>query len=90
MILRSQQNRIKLVTRPDLTQEAGGWVLRWRGPKDDSKVLFYTIEYKIDVGDEWQKLGGSTTRIDKDEASYMSKSKYIAQEKSLITTSHIN
>ena len=56
----------------NLTQEAGGWVLRWFGPKDDSKVLFYTIEYKTDSIDEnWLPL--TDTKIDKAEASYMSK-----------------
>ena len=59
----------------NLTQEAGGWVLRWSGPKDDSKVLFYTIEYKTDSSNDavWQKLGGRHAKIDKAEASYMSK-----------------
>ena len=31
-----------------LTQEAGGWVLRWLGPKEDSDIKYYTIEHKQD------------------------------------------
>ena len=37
-------------TNLTITQEAGGWVLRWVGPKDDkedSSILYYTVEHKI-------------------------------------------
>ena len=68
-------------TNLTLTQEAGGWVLRWEGPKEpDSKVLYYTIQKKKDTqGEEWKKLA---EYIDVDEASYMSKS---YQDKSYLT-----
>ena len=38
-------------TNLTLTQEAGGWVLRWIGPKEESAeapITYYTIEYKQD------------------------------------------
>ena len=37
-------------TNLTLTQEAGGWVLRWVGPKEDTAkdIIYYTIEYTED------------------------------------------
>merc|ERR1719223_1291251 len=45
-------------TNLTLTQEAGGWVLRWEGPKEpESNVLYYTIEKKKDTqGEEWKRF----------------------------------
>ena len=59
-------------TNLTLTQEAGGWVLRWEGPKEpESNVLYYTIEKKKDTqGEEWKRFA---EYIDVEEASYMSK-----------------
>jgi hypothetical protein len=54
-----------------LTQEAGGYVLRWQGPPDTSKILYYTVEIKKDgQGEKWRPL--TDHRIDTEEASYMS------------------
>ena len=61
-------------TNLTLTQEAGGWVLRWEPPKDENKssVLYYSIQKKKDTqGEEWKNLA---EYIDVDEASFMSKS----------------
>ena len=60
-------------TNLTLTQEAGGWVLRWAGPEGpDSKILYYTIQKKKDSqGEEWRVI---SKYIDVEEASYMSKS----------------
>ena len=59
-------------TNLTLTQEAGGYVLRWQGPADSSKILYYTIEIKKDgQGEKWRPL--TDHRIDTEEASYMSK-----------------
>ena len=60
-------------TNLTLTQEAGGWVLRWEPPKDENKssVLYYSIQKKKDTqGEEWKNLA---EYIDVDEASFMSK-----------------
>lgn len=58
-------------TNLTLTQEAGGWVLRWVGPPDDSKLIYYTVQIKKDSqGEEWMPLTDS--KIDVEEASYMS------------------
>eukprot|EP00095_Tigriopus_kingsejongensis_P006307 snap_masked-scaffold61_size441589-processed-gene-2.1 protein:Tk06307 transcript:snap_masked-scaffold61_size441589-processed-gene-2.1-mRNA-1 annotation:"protein turtle isoform x8" len=55
-----------------LTQEAGGWVLRWQGPKDDPSLLYYTIQIKKNSqGAKWKPL--TDQKIDVDEASYMFK-----------------
>ncbi len=60
-----------------LTQEAGGWVLRWLGPKeqdpeDPNRILYYTVESKSDSqGGIWKTLNNH--QIDVAEASYMSK-----------------
>ena len=42
-------------TNLTLTQEAGGWVLRWIGPnekdlteEDPKKIIYYTVEHKQD------------------------------------------
>jgi hypothetical protein len=60
-------------TNLTLTQEAGGYVLRWQGPADTSKILYYTIEIKKDgQGEKWRPL--TDHRIDTEEASYMSTS----------------
>ena len=62
-------------TNLTLTQEAGGYVLRWQGPPDTSKILYYTIEIKKDgQGEKWRPL--TDHRIDTEEASYMSKFYY--------------
>ena len=57
-----------------ISQEAGGWVLRWQGPEDSAKesnILYYTVEKRKDnKGEPWLKLA---EYIDVDEASYMSK-----------------
>ena len=59
-------------TNLTLTQEAGGYVLRWQGPADTSKILYYTVEIKKDgQGEKWRPL--TDHRIDTEEASYMSK-----------------
>jgi hypothetical protein len=60
-------------TNITLTQEAGGWVLRWDGPKEpDTNILYYTIEIKKDSqGGEWIPL--TDQKIDVAEASYMIK-----------------
>ena len=58
-----------------MSQEAGGWVLRWQGPEQESdkesSVLYYTVEKRKDnKGEPWIKLA---EYIDVEEASYMSK-----------------
>jgi hypothetical protein len=59
-------------TNLTLTQEAGGYVLRWQGPSDPTKILYYTVEIKKDgQGEKWGPL--TDHRIDTEEASYMSK-----------------
>lgn len=59
-------------TNLTLTQEAGGWVLRWLGPPDESKLIYYTVQIKEDSdGQKWMPLTAS--KIDVEEASYMSK-----------------
>lgn len=60
-------------TNLTLQQEAGGFVLRWVGAPENSSVLYYTVEYKTDPDEDapWYPL--SENRIDRDEASYMSK-----------------
>ena len=59
-------------TNLTLTQEAGGYVLRWQGPSDPTKILYYTVEIKKDgQGEKWRPL--TDHRIDTEEASYMSK-----------------
>ena len=35
-------------TNLTLSQEAGGWVLRWLGPKEDTGIVYYTIQHKED------------------------------------------
>ena len=59
-------------TNLTLNQEAGGWVLRWEGPKEpDPNLLYYTIEKKKDSqGEKWKRFA---EYIDVEEASYMSK-----------------
>lgn len=68
-------------TNITLTQEAGGWVLRWDGPKEpDTNILYYTIEIKKDSqGGEWIPL--TDQKIDVAEASYMSKLLYLPKKK---------
>ena len=41
-----------------LSQEAGGWVLRWIGPKEDTDIRYYTIQIKQDsqVATFYQKV----------------------------------
>lgn len=59
-------------TNLTLSPEAGGWVLRWIGDLSDQKLLYYTVQVKgISQGDKWAKLTDS--KIDKEEASYLSK-----------------
>ena len=59
-------------TNLTLSQEAGGYVLRWQGPSDLTKILYYTVEIKKDgQGEKWRPL--TDHRIDTEEASYMSK-----------------
>ena len=60
-------------TNLTLSQEAGGWVLRWEGPKDpDPNLMYYTVQIKKDSqGGEWVPL--TDQKIDVEEASYMSK-----------------
>jgi len=71
----------------NLTQEAGGWVLRWFGPKDDSKVLYYTIEYKTDTNDpNWHKF--TEAKVDKEEASYLIKNMGTARAYDFRVLSH--
>ena len=63
-------------TNLTLEPEAGGWVLRWIGPKDDQgnddpNLRYFTVQIKKDSQDEqWQPL--SDQKIDVDEASYLS------------------
>ena len=63
-------------TNLTLTQEAGGWVLRWIGPKDQdpkdpNRLIYYTIQIREDQeGKEWTPF--TDKKIDVDEASYMS------------------
>lgn len=60
-------------TNLTLTQEAGGWILRWEGPKDPdtANILYYSIEKKKDSqGETWKRFA---EYIDVEEASYMSK-----------------
>lgn len=59
-------------TNLTLTQEAGGWVLRWMGPKEhDPNLQYYTVQVKKDSqGGEWTAL--TDMKIDVEEASYMS------------------
>ncbi|XP_059095272.1 protein turtle-like isoform X4 [Tigriopus californicus] len=59
-------------TNLSLTQEAGGWVLRWQGPPKGSNVSYYTIQIKKNSqGGKWKPL--TDQKIDVEEASYMFK-----------------
>ena len=61
----------------NVSEEAGGWVLRWEGSNETlannrTKVLYYTVEKRKDKdGEPWQRLA---EYIHVEEASYMSKS----------------
>ncbi len=51
---------------------AGGWVLRWLGDLSDPRLLYYTAEIKgMKDKDKWMPL--TDQKIDKEEASYLSK-----------------
>ena len=60
----------------NVSEEAGGWVLRWEGSNETlannrTKVLYYTVEKRKDKdGEPWQRLA---EYIHVEEASYMSK-----------------
>jgi hypothetical protein len=59
-------------TNLTLTPEAGGFVLRWVGPKEDPNLVYYTVQIRQDSQDmEWTAL--TDQKIHVDEASYLSK-----------------
>lgn len=63
----------------NVTQEAGGWVLRWDPPSEDDEnpPLYYTVEFKPDSGKNDSFTQMTDLKIDVDEASYLSKILYL-------------